>query len=887
LQGLRGRKGAKIYDEIRRSESQVSMLLNAVMNPIKAGVWEFEAAGAEVADAEKHKELIEFIAKEMIDWETHLHEALTMLIFGYSLFEIINTVIFNHPKFGTFNGLKGLAFRSQKTIERWIVDRDTGNLKEVEQWVLGDLTPKGGTLIQMDANFLLVFTLQKEGDNYEGISALRPMYGPWFRKNLYLKIASIGLEKNAIGTPMGTVPTGKQKTDEMEAFKELLSNFTSHESAYLIKPEGWEVEIIKNDFDASKVKEMIVLENTEMINSLVANFLALGTSGGGGSFALGTDLSDFFLTGIQNYANIIAGVWNRKLIPELIKLNFGPQSAYPKLKATGINDKAGKELAEIIKSLTDAQVVKADAKLEEFVRKQYSLPKADELTVRAPTPAAPMQFSEKRILLAENYKKQWGIDKANVKSIMQSGLKTILDNYEKQIRSGWKASSASGRRNLALQLEPKGLQDYQNNLREALAKIANDAMNGAKKETPKANKLKIKLSEAIKLDAPKGGYFDALPSGIKNIIKNQAGLIVQTQSQDINKIVSFQFLSSADSTEDVNQVLNDIEGAVLPTLEDGATGAGMSIDAAAGNAVSSTINQARLEWFFEPEVLNTIESFTFTNEDPVSEICNELDGTTWAVGDPDLDRYTPPLHHNCKSRLEPNEKGADGNPDIDRGGTAVSQKELDSMTLHECCPHYSLKLGGPGSGPQEGGGPKTQAASAKTKGKSGKTKAAEPTADEAKAIRFYTGSQSSDFIAHDRGAGVSPENKEMNDKLNSYLDKSPKFEGDIHRGISVEKGDAQSVLDKYKPGASVELDAKQSWTTDPKNVKDRLTSIANGQKNPVPIVFQYPKSKVGVDISKQSRFEEEKEVLVPKGTKYKVKSVDKHEGGYKITFEHD
>jgi hypothetical protein len=695
LQQLRGRQGAKVFDEIRRSEAQVSMLLNAVMNPIKSATWEFEAA-SEVPDGEKHKALIEFNSKEMLDWETHIHEALTMIIFGYSVFEIVHNVVFNHPKFGTFNGIKALAFRSQKTIERWNVNRETGDLETIEQWVTGDLTPATNTRIFMDAKHTLVFTLQKEGDNYEGISALRPMYGAYFRKNLYLKLAAIGLEKSAIGTPIGTVPASKSKSDEFNNFKNLLSNFAANESAYLIKPEGWNVEIIKNDFDASKVKEMILLENTEMVNSMVANFLALGVNSSSGSFALGSDLSDFFLTGIQSYANIIAGVWNRKLIPNLIKLNYGPQQAYPKLKVTGINDKAGKELSEIISSLVGADVLKPDMKLEDFLRKQYSLPKADLTTVREKKPEASNGFQfQENLKLAEPFKKQWGKNKDSIVQTMKSGLRLILDGYEKQIRTAWK-ESGQRRRNLALQLEPKSVESYAQLLREDLARIANEALVQARKETPKAARKNIKLSESLKLAAPKGGYFEALPSGIKNIIKNQAALIAQTQAQDINKIVSFQFLSQADATDNADQVIKDIEDIASPLFSADTAGsaAGISLDASAGNAVSTAVNQARLEWFFEPEVFDTIESFTFVNEDPISEICQELDGTTWAANDPDIDRFSPPLHHNCKSRLAPNEKGAEGNPEITRGGTPVSEKALKSMTLHECCGlDYSLKLG--------------------------------------------------------------------------------------------------------------------------------------------------------------------------------------------------
>lgn len=683
---LRGRQGAKIWDEMRRSETQVAMLLNAVMNPIKAANWEFEAA--DIPNGEMHKAFMEFNAFEGIDWETYIHEALTMLIFGFSLFEEVHNVVFNHPKFGTFNGLKAMAFRSQKTIERWNVDRCTGDLKSVEQTVSGDLMPD--YKIEMLGAFLHVLSLQKEGDNYEGISALRPMYGPYFRKNLYLKIAAIGIEKNAIGTPIGTVPKGNKDPKEEAAFKEVLSNFAANESAYLVKPEGWDVTVVEGKFDAAAVKELILLENTEMINTLVANFLALGMNGGGGAFALGSDLSDFFLAGIQSYANIIAGVWNRRTTPNLIKMNFGEQPAYPKLKASGINDKAGKELAEILASLTSNETIRPDDKLEDFLRKQYKLPKPDVTTTREKAPAAPgFQFSEKRIKLAEGWKSQWKEDQAALQELMQKNLAVILENYKKQISSKWKSTSPAARPNIAMQLEPKGLTEYRAELREELARIANTALIGAKKETPKAKN--VKLSESIQLAAPRGGFFDALPANIRRIVQSQANLIVQAQSADMNKVVSFQFASSAPSTEDVDQVLTDIDDAVVPTIE-GSTSKGMNISAAAGDAVSSIANQARLEWFFEPEVLDTIESFTFVNEDPQSEICQELDGTTWAVNDPDLSRYSPPLHHNCKSRLEPNEKGAEGNPKINRGGTSVSEKGLKSITLCECSYHLDFKL---------------------------------------------------------------------------------------------------------------------------------------------------------------------------------------------------
>src|SRR5688500_12517460 len=236
-----------------------------------------------------------------------------------------------------------------------LLEKGTVKLLGIEQFVANDVSQN--STLTVPGEFLVVFSNEKEGDNYEGIAALRSMYGAWLRKNLYLKLAAIGVEKYAIGTPIGTVPPGKEKSAELASFEILLENYTSNEKAYIIKPSGWEIEIQKQDFDAEKIKELIIMENTEMVNSMVANFLALGMNSSGGSYSLGVDLADFFMATIQSYADIIAEELNRCVIPRLIKMNFGPQECYPKIKVTGIDDNAGIDLANALKALKDASLI--------------------------------------------------------------------------------------------------------------------------------------------------------------------------------------------------------------------------------------------------------------------------------------------------------------------------------------------------------------------------------------------------------------------------------------------------------------------------------------------------------------------------------------------------
>lgn len=695
LSNLRGRRAAQQWDEMRRSESQISMLMNAIINPIKAANWDFEPYDANDPECVKHCELVKHCMLDMIDFDTFKGEALTMIPFGFSLMEVVHSVTFDDEKFGTFNGLKALSFRAQKTIENWQLEPKTGRLVGVNQYTYSDL---GGNQF-IPGEFLLCFTLNKEGDNYEGISALRPMLGAYKRKELYLQLAAIGVERYAIGTPIGTVPAGKEKSPEYQSFLKTLQNYTSHEASYITVPQGWTIDVKQNDFDASKIKELIVMENTEFANAVVANFLVLGLHGSGSSLALGSNLLEFFTTGIQAYADLVCSTINRNLSPNLVKMNFGPQRGYPKMRVSGISDKAGKELAETIKFLADSRALDPDMPLKQWLRKMYKMPKADPnsavalpaipsgATTNYPKPNDPVvdpktgkikPFSPQQLLseqltykLADpKYVKQFDSNKAQLKAVMQVNLLSMYQALKNQLRTRYKSLPASQKVLTAKGCELPGLMQYKQVLRDQLASYARQSQLAANKSLPKA--LKLKLAESD---------FDALSPKVRALINAQSDLVAETQAADIEKITFFQFTSDATTTDDIDAILSSVDEKVLDTI-DGSTAGGMSIDVAAADALAHVVQQSSLSVFFDDDVIDGIESFTFTNEDPVSECCQALAGQTFSPNDPDLDAYTPPLHHNCKSRLVANYKGDDGNPDVDRG-VAISQKALDSITLGE------------------------------------------------------------------------------------------------------------------------------------------------------------------------------------------------------------
>lgn len=403
LQALRGSQRSDIFDKMRRSDPQVIMLVSAVKNPIKSANWEVQPASDDAQDV-RIKDFVEHVLFRGMDqpFQRFLSEALSCVEFGHSVFEITDKVVLNDPEFGNYNAIKDLSFRSQRTIERWNLEDITGKLKSISQYAYGDL----GRLVDISEQFLVVFSVGKEGANYEGISMLRPCYGNWIRKNEILKNNIIGIEKFAVPTPLVQLPEGVHAgSPSFSLMKQALEAYANSEGNYLIYPSGYQINLNTNTYDPQKVEASINFEDERMTRAFLANFLSLGQGGTGGAYALSNDLSDFFLSGIEHVANEIACTLNMKVIPRLVKMNFGELKKYPELKVSGISDKAGKELADILSSMAARKIITPDDKLEEHLRKRLALPEMSDEGKRDVDPPQSFGFDEspltKRIRAAE------------------------------------------------------------------------------------------------------------------------------------------------------------------------------------------------------------------------------------------------------------------------------------------------------------------------------------------------------------------------------------------------------------------------------------------------------------------------------------------------------
>ena len=249
-----------------------------------------------------------------------------------------------------------------------------------------------------------------------------------------------------------------------------------------------------------------------------------------------------------------------------------------------------------------------------------------------------------------NVRTQIKKSKESIQDVMQMNLASIADSMIDQVIGKANSLPKAQILNSTKDIKPKGINAYKSDLQATLAVVSSMALDQARKEVPKASKVKLMENEERLLF----GEFENLPSGMRKRIKNSNDLLVGTHIADLKKAIFFQFSSSVgkeiidiESDEAKEIVKEEMHGAAAEYIVGNAIQAGSSVVAA------NVVNEARNAFFFQKDVLQEIEAFQFMNGDPVSIICNDLDGLIFDKNDPNAFRYTPPLHYNCKSWIRP------------------------------------------------------------------------------------------------------------------------------------------------------------------------------------------------------------------------------------------
>lgn len=148
---------------------------------------------------------------------------------------------------------------------------------------------------------------------------------------------------------------------------------------------------------------------------------------------------------------------------------------------------------------------------------------------------------------------------------------------------------------------------------------------------------------------------------------------------------------------------------------------------------------------------------------------------------------------------------------------------------------------------------------------------------ERSAVKNYTGLGYKDI----RNPNTkNPKVIEERETIERMIDRSPKFKGQIYRGIGLDAKNGEAFADQLVKGAKVDMKGISSWSAD-KGVATRFS-----KKGQFQIIFEC-KNKSGVDISEISQLKHEKEVICSGKTKYAIKGVKRAKNVISVELEEE
>jgi hypothetical protein len=308
--------GFGVYEEMRLNSPVITALLNAINQSVLSVDWMFTS---EEGEDDPRLELLRDSEMNMTHTlKSHIEEALTMLPFGYSLFEIVYERVDSRILWGK------IAFRGQDTIQEWKID-EHGGIQGVTQRTTNSFSTSGTPTVDIPIEKMVLYRVNVERNNPEGRSILRGARIPYYYATHLQEIEAIGIERDLTGLPMITPPENADmssgSTDRSEA-EQIVRRVRNDEQAGVVLPSGeWTFELLSSP-GSKQIDTGAVISRHEkrILMSALAQFLVLGMDQIG-ALSLSEDQTDFFNMAVNTTADIIANTFTKHVVPKLMAFN--------------------------------------------------------------------------------------------------------------------------------------------------------------------------------------------------------------------------------------------------------------------------------------------------------------------------------------------------------------------------------------------------------------------------------------------------------------------------------------------------------------------------------------------------------------------------------------
>jgi len=387
LKDLTGPRALAVYREMRDNDAVIGAFLFAIEMLVRQVEWSFVPSN-DSAEAINITEFVESCIYDLnLSWQDVLSQVLSMLVYGFSYFEIVYKVR-QGPEAESSQyrsrysdgriGWRKWAYRDPSTILRWHFDKE-GGLQGITQY-----TGAGTVFIPIEKS--LLFRLKT--DIPEGRSLLRNAYRSWYLKKNLEELEAIGVERDLAGLPVLWLPLNllNPKTGEevraLETWKKLLSDIRRDEKEGVLMPlvydakgnKLYDITLLSGPGTSINTTEIIQRYEQRIAMSVMADFLLLGQTGTG-SYALSLNKSSLFCRAINTILDSICDTINSYGIPRLLKINGFNTGLSPEISHSNVEGVNLTELADFIAKLAGSgMALFPDPELETYLKAKAGLP---------------------------------------------------------------------------------------------------------------------------------------------------------------------------------------------------------------------------------------------------------------------------------------------------------------------------------------------------------------------------------------------------------------------------------------------------------------------------------------------------------------------------------
>lgn len=404
---LQGKQALVVYDRIR-NDGAVEEALGHMIEPVVAALTDLQIEPAsEDKDDIYAAELCRIAMFEWLnqDWQEFCRQALEMLTFGHSVFEVTEQIVdapleieieqpdgadavpethSNH----LWRVPSRFAPRLQRTI--WMWHSKDGQLTSIVQQAFND----DGSFIEVEipAEDLMVFTLRRSGDNYMGRSILRAAYKPWYLKDVVEKTMVVAIERHGVGVPTVYVDAAlEQDAGFVDECETMLANLRSGEYSYLVWPRpkagsgaqggGLTFEIVSPPGGLpTGLVEVAEYFRGDIKAALLTRFSELGHASVGAR-SVGEVQTEVWHRSLEAVGALVCSVL-RDRFASIVDDNL-PGARTPTVKPGSLDAKSLGEFATAVSALVSGGAIEADHSLREWVRTEIGAPDEDEGTDQA------------------------------------------------------------------------------------------------------------------------------------------------------------------------------------------------------------------------------------------------------------------------------------------------------------------------------------------------------------------------------------------------------------------------------------------------------------------------------------------------------------------------